>query len=92
MKRLLTTVFVVAWLCHTSAQTQLQTLFLWPIKDAHAGEGILYTPQSYIDGELNPAGLYIAAPEGAVVVAPCDGTIDQFCDNLTLELICVKTL
>jgi len=49
--------------------------YLWPIEGTKAGSGIIYTPQSYIDNELNFDRLFITAPEGAVVVAPCDGTI-----------------
>lgn len=49
--------------------------YLWPIEGAKAGAGIIYTPQSYIDGELNFGNLFIAAPEGTVVVSPCDGTV-----------------
>ncbi len=48
---------------------------MWPIERAKVGEGIIYAPQSYIDGELNFAGLYITAPEGTAVVAPTGGTI-----------------
>ena len=55
-----------------------QQPYLWPIEGAKAGEGIIYAPQSYIDGELNIAGLYITAPEGTVVVAPADGTIGSY--------------
>lgn len=75
MKNLLSAAFAVAMLCHASAQTPAQTPYLWPIKDAKAGEGIIYAPQSYIDKELNSSSLYITAREGSVVVSPADGTI-----------------
>lgn len=49
--------------------------YLWPIEGAEAGTGILYAPQNYIGDELNFDNLFIGAPEGTVVVSPCDGTI-----------------
>ena len=46
--------------------------YLWPIKDAKAGSGILYGPQDYIGDEHNFSNLFIEAPLGSVVVAPAD--------------------
>ena len=60
-----------------TAQDAPKTSYLWPIESATAGEGIVYTPQSYIDGELNFGYLFLTAPEGTTVVAPCDGTISS---------------
>jgi hypothetical protein len=72
MKNLFFCLLTLAAANMVSAQ---QPTYLWPIEGAKAGEGIIYAPQSYIDGELNFDHLFIAAPEGTVVVAPCDGTV-----------------
>jgi hypothetical protein len=72
MKQLFFCLLTLAAANMVSAQ---QPTYLWPIEGAKAGEGIIYAPQSYIDGELNFDHLFIAAPEGTVVVAPCDGTV-----------------
>jgi hypothetical protein len=75
MKRFL---FCVLALFVASVVSAQQTPYLWPIEGAEAGEGIIYAPQSYIEGELNFGSLFIAAPEGSVVVAPCDGTVSRY--------------
>lgn len=49
--------------------------YIWPIKDAKAGENILYKPQDYIGDEHNFSDLFIEAPLGSVVVAPVDGVV-----------------
>ena len=49
--------------------------WLWPIEGAKTGDNIVCQPQDRIDKELNVGDLFIAAPEGATVVAPVDGTI-----------------
>ena len=49
--------------------------YLWPIEGAKSGSDIVSAPQGYIDKELNFAHLFITAPEGTPVVAPCEGTI-----------------
>lgn len=74
MKRLLGCLLFSIVAGHVSAQTP----YLWPVEGVKAGEGIIYTPQSHIDGELNFDNLFIAAPEGTEVVAPCDGTIRSY--------------
>jgi hypothetical protein len=81
-----TTLFFAALLTATGVYAQAQTPYLWPVEGAKSGQGILYAPQSHIDGELNFAGLYITAPEGAVVVAPCEGTIRSFTMDYTPAL------
>ena len=58
---------------HVLAQIHAQTPYLWPIKDAKAGENILYFPQDLVDNELNSELLIVSAPEGSIVVAPSDG-------------------
>lgn len=58
----------------------------WPIKGMNAGEGIVFRPQDRIEKELNFGNLYIAAPEGAEVVAPTDGTISSLLITATLSL------
>ena len=77
MKKL--TVFFMTLFAAASvaAQDAAQT-YLWPIEGAKAGEGIIYTPQSYIDSELNYDNLFVTAPEGTTVLAPCDGIISSF--------------
>lgn len=57
---------------HSNAQA------LWPIAGAKPGSSILVKPQQSIDGNVNPADLYIAAPEGTPVLCPEDGTIQHF--------------
>ena len=52
--------------------------FLWPIEGKNAGEGIISKPQEYIGQELNIDDLFIGAEEGAVVVAPENGTLDSY--------------
>ena len=52
--------------------------FLWPIEGKNAGEGIISKPQEYIGQELNIDDLFIEAEEGAVVVAPENGTLDSY--------------
>lgn len=51
---------------------------MWPVERAKAGDNILYSPQDLIDNELNTEWLVVSAPEGAVVVAPCDGIFSGF--------------
>ena len=52
--------------------------FLWPIKNAQAGENILFRPQEYIGNELNFGNLIIHAPKGTVVQAPANGVVTSF--------------
>jgi C-terminal processing protease CtpA/Prc len=54
-------------------------LDLWPLKGKKAGEGILYKPQDYVEKEHNFGNLFLTAPEGTYIVAPCDGTIKFTC-------------
>ncbi len=49
--------------------------WLWPVEGAAPGTGIVSTPQSYIDNDLNIEFLFVTAPEGTMVVAPTDGVI-----------------
>ena len=72
--RSLLMVTAVALLSSSFAKAQM----LWPIAGAKAGEGILYQPQEYIDGELVFSDLFIQAPEGTPVLAPADGTLEVF--------------
>ena len=67
---ILAVVFYLTFVC-----VQAQNTYLWPISGAKPGTGIISQPQSYIDKELNYAELFIAAPEGTMVVSPVDGTI-----------------
>lgn len=60
--------------CPTQAQTPP---YLWPVKDAQPGTGIVSAPGGSIDNEPNYDRLFITAPEGAVVVSPIDGTIER---------------
>lgn len=55
--------------------TSLKAQFLWPIKDYKAGQGIVAQPQDFIGKELNYEDMFISAPEGTAVVAPCDASI-----------------
>lgn len=81
---LLIAAFVLLPLCNT-AQTKPM---LWPVSETDSptdksGDfrvrlGILYTPQSYIGGELNFDNIFITAPEGTPVVSPADGIIETF--------------
>lgn len=60
----------------SSSKTDEQ--FIWPVKGAEPGTGILSRPQQYIGTELNFSDLYISAEEGSEIVAPCDGIISRF--------------
>ncbi len=50
-------------------------VWLWPVAEAEAGDGIIYKPQTYIGRQLNFADLFVTAPLGTEVVAPVDGKI-----------------
>ena len=75
MKKLLSTVLLVLIGMAAQAQVSESAKWQWPIKGANAGDGIVYRPQDRIEKELNTGNLFIAAPEGAEVVSPADGTI-----------------
>lgn len=49
----------------------------WVIKGETAGTNILYRPQQHIGDELDFDRLFIGAPEGAAVVAPADGIVEN---------------
>lgn len=49
----------------------------WVIEGETAGANILYRPQQHIDDELDFDRLFIGAPEGAAVVAPADGIVEN---------------
>ena len=67
---------VLALVCMAAqAQVSESAKWQWPVKDAKVGEGVVYRPQDRIEKELNTDNLFIAAPEGAEVVSPADGTI-----------------
>lgn len=53
--------------------------FIWPVAGQEAGDSILFKPQQYLDGRLNFADLYIAAPYGTPVLAPADGVFYRPC-------------
>lgn len=72
MKKIL---FLFAILWTVMADAQEKTVYQWPIDGAKPGEGIVSTPQSYLDDELNFSNLFVTAPEGTTVVSPVDGTI-----------------
>lgn len=57
--------------------TCAQEAYLWPIKDVAPGTNIISPPQGYIDEELNFGNLFIGDKEGALVVAPVDGIIEN---------------
>ena len=81
MKRILTILAVLVLSIPTYAQ------LLWPIKGADIGSNIISRPQHYVDGELNFAGLFIAADEGTEVLSPSDGTIVSLGINYLHSLI-----
>ncbi len=74
----------------SAQQSGESVTYLWPVEGARTGAGILYTPQCYIDNELNFDHLVIAAPEGTNVVCPVDGTIKHifvgYLHNLTFSI------
>lgn len=49
----------------------------WVIEGETAGTDILYRPQQHIGDELDFDLLFIGAPEGAAVVAPADGIVEN---------------
>ena len=49
----------------------------WVIEGEPAGTNILYRPQQHIGDELDFDRLFIGAPEGATVVAPADGIVEN---------------
>lgn len=49
----------------------------WVIEGETAGTNILYRPQQHIGDELDFDLLFIGAPEGAAVVAPTDGIVEN---------------
>lgn len=49
----------------------------WVIEGEPAGTNILYRPQQHIGDELDFDLLFIGAPEGAAVVAPADGIVEN---------------
>lgn len=71
--------------------TCAQEAYLWPIKDVAPGTNIISPPQGYIDGELNFADLFVGAKEGALVVAPVDGIIENICVKYYQNLSSVKS-
>ena len=75
MKRFLTLLLLI-WGCilRLIAQTE-ENIYQWPIEGAKVGEGILYSPQDYINQEYNFDNLFIGAELGANVVSPCDGVV-----------------
>lgn len=56
-------------------EAQESDYYLWPIVNKQTGDGIIYKPGEYIDGKHNGNHLFIGAPEGTYIVAPCDGVI-----------------
>ena len=81
MKRILTILAVLVLSIPSYAQ------LLWPIKGADIGSNIISRPQHYVDGELNFAGLFIAADERTEVLSPSDGTIVSLGINYFHSLI-----
>ena len=75
MKKLLSTALLALAVIAGPAHVRESAKWQWPIKDAKVGEGVVYRPQDRIEKELNTDNLFIAAPEGAEVVSPADGTI-----------------
>ncbi|MBQ2108665.1 MAG: hypothetical protein II476_01565, partial [Bacteroidales bacterium] len=49
--------------------------YVWPIKGAECGDGIISRPQQYVGNDLNFDQLFISAPMGAEVISPVNGTI-----------------
>lgn len=74
----------------SAQQSGESVTYLWPVEGARTGADILYTPQCYIDKELNFDNLVIAAPEGTNVVCPVDGTIKHisagYLQNLSFSI------
>lgn len=75
MKRFLTLLLLIlGCILRLIAQTE-ENIYQWPIEGAKVGEGILYSPQDYINQEYNFDNLFIGAELGANVVSPCDGVV-----------------
>ncbi len=51
---------------------------LWPVKNSKAGLSILFSPNTYIDNELNFDNIFIGGNEGDTVIAPADGKIISY--------------
>ncbi|MCT4637357.1 MAG: S41 family peptidase [Bacteroidales bacterium] len=51
---------------------------LWPVKNSKTGLNILFSPNTYIDNELNFDNLFIGGKEGDTVIAPAGGKIVSY--------------
>ncbi len=69
---------VLAAVVLLTSSSKAEAQFLWPVKGAEPGSGIISKPQQYIGTELNFSNLYISAEEGSEIIAPCDGIISEF--------------
>lgn len=67
---------ITSWFHPAAAQND--NTWLWPIKGQEAGQGVICSPQMYIEDEFNFGNLLIAAPEGTDVLCPTDGIISDF--------------
>ena len=70
--------FVVLFCALFSVSAQQNEPWLWPICGQKTGEGIISKPQQYIDKELNFNDLFIEAKEGAPVISPVDGILEDW--------------
>ena len=52
--------------------------WLWPVKGSKTGDNVIYSPQNYIEHELNSGSLFIGGNEGDEIIAPFTGKIENF--------------
>lgn len=75
MKRLVSGLVCILSLAFATAAEDGE--WQWVIEGEPAGTNILYRPQQHIGDELDFDRLFIGAPEGATVVAPSDGIVEN---------------
>lgn len=71
-------VMLLCFSCYSVSAQKSEKPYLWPVEGAHLGEGIIYSPQSYINKELNFADLFVRAKLGTNILCPVDGEIKSF--------------
>lgn len=70
------TVVVAVLMINVSAYGQE---WQWPMSGKTKGTNVLYTPQSFIDRELNFGALFIGGDESDVVTSPFTGKVKRIC-------------